>query len=352
MIQQEINELIEKCDKQYREIEENREKIIAAYQHEANKCRKQFIAASYFIAAAYIVTMAFGILYGLSLFLIHTILLICEIICYFAFEYDKSFDYYSVVEKGRNAQAIYTKITDELDRVKKDPDIVCRARNETQSFCPVYETKAVYKEGVTGVMTMRPKSGLPILESIYGNNEPTAKTEMSTSIPLRTEEDMQRWKNITQVDEIQVPCVVVSMFPNIMKDRLTYIIPCQADDSAADAFQFMCMTIAYDIIRKKLQRWETLKDGDSRPITAKDIRQYFVKANGTEPMAAEAQEIMEALADVENVICRQPKEQIEMLAEALEEYDIDELNPRANPYAKELKKQYGRSNDGTSQGKN
>ena len=91
-----------------------------------------------------------------------------------------------------------------------------------------------------------------------------------------------------------------------------------------------------------------MKDGDSNAITPKDIRPYFIKDADNEP----EQEIMKALADVENVICRQPKEQIEMLAEALEEYDIDELNPRANPYAKELKKQYERSNDGTGQGKN
>ena len=190
----------------------------------------------------------------------------------------------------------YDKIKWTLDRVENDPASICKVTAEIQDFIPKFETKALHKAGIRGIMTLTPKSRIKIMESIYGDRGPAGKDNISVTKSLTTREDIKKWEELPRLDEVQVPCIKVVLF-----DYWTYLIPFNEQmEDIGEAFNLLCREIAYDVARKKLREWYSQKN--AKNDIPSDIIPYFVKPSKEQKDKENTQEIRKMLELIDGLV--------------------------------------------------
>ena len=201
----------------------------------------------------------------------------------------------------------YDEIKSSLDRMENDPDSICKVTTEIQDFIPKFETKALHKAGICGIMTLTPKSKIKIMESIYGDRGPTGKNDISVTKSLMTREDIKKWEELPRLNEIQIPCIKIVLF-----DYWTYLIPFNGQtEDIGKAFSLLCGEIAHDVTRKKLKEWYSQKNVQHNILS--DIIPYFVKPDKEQKDKENTQEIRKMLELVDGLVYRQEQSHDQIL---------------------------------------
>ena len=144
--------------------------------------------------------------------------------------------------------------------------------------------------GLVGFVKMAPVIKAGIMTSIYGNNGPSAVPchELTTGVLVNL--TRQQWEDAPTPDEVQLPYLRVTMFPETVGDKWCYLVPdAMGTDTARRVFGSICRSILSDIVEKRLQEAvlsgrvirsmddDGTDDGISFPFTENDLIPYFRK---------------------------------------------------------------------------
>ena len=189
------------------------------------------------------------------------------------------------LKNNAHTRYMWTKYHEELRAILSDADNkdkrFVKIDTTPQYFKPHVEIKAHKGEGAFVEMKIVSTSNTPFLKSIYGSGSPSSEMQLITRSVLDNAEDVGVWQKIGAFTELELPYVKVSLFPEILGNEWTYLLPQKTPaKEIEDVFDKVCRMIIYDIIRKKLkkemEREATVKKGDAK-ITQGDLSPYFTK---------------------------------------------------------------------------
>ena len=165
-----------------------------------------------------------------------------------------------------------------------------------------FDLKASCDAGVVGMMTVSAKDGTPFLVSMRGKGSPATEKAKETSLPLDSRKAIAAWENMPHFNIVEIPYVKIQLFPNTITSGFRFLIPRTEDpEDLEDALGKMCLTIAYDIMRRQLLRGltEDLDTWDAG-ISEEECAPYFTKRDHEQ----DPEDLQKAYKDAENAVKR------------------------------------------------
>lgn len=184
--------------------------------------------------------------------------------------------------------AFYVGVAKTLSSFLDGSALLVEMDNTLQRFSVKSELKANFQSGAIGTIMITPQSHIQFMTSVYGDGRPSAEEQILKTLQIRTESDFVRWNMLSNIDVIEIPCVKVSLFPGIVKDKSQWSFLIQGKGPPEDiriAFENICRLIICDIISRKLQAaspgWRSAARVDP-VIKEEDLAPYFEEKDKAE----------------------------------------------------------------------